>query len=304
MPELARDLLGQARNAAEDWAAFTPEEIPTKGAKLPAPFSAALERVEGESRQRAPEGVRTLELGCGVGELAAMLHGRGHRVVGVDVNAGAVAAASERCPGASFLATDVVCHGLLGAVGAALGEGEESPRVSSISLFSSCCCPSWAAFESAAWFSATLFGCCGQGARSTCPARAPAPTSIHRTQGCTSKIGQPPGRTTPISPETRRGGFPGACGRPRNRASAASICIQDGSTELSRRGSAETNCGQMGGSDAVTSRTLSFPPTRAQKLSRSPPPLGATRRAPPRDPQPAEPHEGGARGAARAERLR
>lgn len=118
-------MLGQARNAAEDWAAFTPEEIPTKGAKLPAPFSAALERVEGESRQRAPEGVRTLELGCGVGELAAMLHGRGHRVVGVDVNAGAVAAASERCPGASFLATDVVCHGLLGAVGAALGEGEE-----------------------------------------------------------------------------------------------------------------------------------------------------------------------------------
>lgn len=125
MPEPAGELPGQARHAAEDWAAFRPEEIPTKGAKLPAPFGAALERVEEESGRRAPEGVRTLELGCGVGELAAVLHGRGHRVVGVDVNAGAVAAASERCPGGRFLATDVVCHSLLGAVGAALGESEE-----------------------------------------------------------------------------------------------------------------------------------------------------------------------------------
>lgn len=50
---------------------------------------------------------RVLDLGCGQGYLAGMLHERGLKVVGVDLNAGKIAAARRLHPGIPFLRSDI-----------------------------------------------------------------------------------------------------------------------------------------------------------------------------------------------------
>ena len=47
----------------------------------------------------APRGARVLDGGCGTGRVAAALHRMGHRVIGVDRDAGLVEIARERYPG-------------------------------------------------------------------------------------------------------------------------------------------------------------------------------------------------------------
>ena len=103
--------------SAADWAAFAPEAIPSKGARLPPVFDAALSCLE----HAAPSGLRIVELGCGCGELAAALQSRGHEVLGVDVNAGAVARAAQRCPAGRFVPADVGAPGLVARAAATLG---------------------------------------------------------------------------------------------------------------------------------------------------------------------------------------
>ncbi len=48
-------------------------------------------------------GRAVLDVGCGAGDLAKVLDGRGARVTGIDPNAEAVAAARRKVPGATFL---------------------------------------------------------------------------------------------------------------------------------------------------------------------------------------------------------
>jgi len=50
---------------------------------------------------------RVLDLGCGRGYLAGMLHERGLEVVGVDLNAGKITAARRLHPGIRFLRSDI-----------------------------------------------------------------------------------------------------------------------------------------------------------------------------------------------------
>jgi SAM-dependent methyltransferase len=54
------------------------------------------------------EGSRVLDLGCGVGDVAALLSIRGARVVGIDINEEVLAAARDRgIPGAEFHSADL-----------------------------------------------------------------------------------------------------------------------------------------------------------------------------------------------------
>ena len=52
-------------------------------------------------------GERVLDIGCGVGDVAARLHGRGVDVLGIDSNAELIAAARERYPHVRFVEADV-----------------------------------------------------------------------------------------------------------------------------------------------------------------------------------------------------
>ena len=55
-----------------------------------------------------PRGGRVLDAGCGTGRVSAALHRMGHRVIGVDRDAGLTAIAESRYPGPPFLAVDLL----------------------------------------------------------------------------------------------------------------------------------------------------------------------------------------------------
>lgn len=54
-----------------------------------------------------PPGSRVLDAGCGTGRVAAVLHARGHQVVGVDADPVLIAAAREDHPGPQWLVADL-----------------------------------------------------------------------------------------------------------------------------------------------------------------------------------------------------
>jgi SAM-dependent methyltransferase len=92
------------RDPTKDWAAFSPDQIPTKGIKLPGLFHDTLRALEQDATQQ--QSLQILELGCGCGELCAFLQSRQHKVIGTDINHGAIASANENCllPGTCFVA--------------------------------------------------------------------------------------------------------------------------------------------------------------------------------------------------------
>lgn len=51
---------------------------------------------------------RVLELGCGEGALTRVIHDRGHDIVGVDMNAEKIRRARAACPGATFIARNIL----------------------------------------------------------------------------------------------------------------------------------------------------------------------------------------------------
>ncbi|GAA1997333.1 class I SAM-dependent methyltransferase [Nakamurella flavida] len=55
----------------------------------------------------APRGAAILDAGCGTGRVAAGLHRRGHRVVGVDRDAGLLAIAARQYPEVRYLRADL-----------------------------------------------------------------------------------------------------------------------------------------------------------------------------------------------------
>lgn len=66
--------------------------------------------VDGEARfvdALLPRGAAVLDGGCGTGRVAAALHARGHRVVGVDRDAGLLAEARARYPGVRYRQGDL-----------------------------------------------------------------------------------------------------------------------------------------------------------------------------------------------------
>ena len=66
--------------------------------------------VEGEARfvdAMLPRGAAVLDAGCGTGRIANALHQMGHRVVGVDKDAGLIAIAQQRYPDVRYLACDL-----------------------------------------------------------------------------------------------------------------------------------------------------------------------------------------------------
>lgn len=68
------------------------------------------EDIEGEARLAdvlVPRGARVLDAGCGMGRIAAALQARGHRVVGVDLDAVLLAQAAATYPGLELLAERV-----------------------------------------------------------------------------------------------------------------------------------------------------------------------------------------------------
>ena len=80
--------------------------------------------LDGEARfvdMMAARGSTILDGGCGPGRVSGALHRRGHRVVGVDRDAGLVAVARDRYPGPSYLVCDLL---LVPAALAAAGEPE------------------------------------------------------------------------------------------------------------------------------------------------------------------------------------
>jgi SAM-dependent methyltransferase len=91
------------RDPTKDWAAFSPEQIPTKGIKLPGLFHDTLRALEQDSTQQS---LQILELACGCGELCAFLQSRQHNVIGTDINYEAIVSANEMCllPGTCFVA--------------------------------------------------------------------------------------------------------------------------------------------------------------------------------------------------------
>ncbi|WP_420120256.1 class I SAM-dependent methyltransferase [Nakamurella sp.] len=78
--------------------------------------------LDGEARfvdMLAARGSTVLDGGCGPGRVSGALHRMGHRVVGVDRDAGLVAVARDRYPGPSYLVADLL---LAPAALAAAGE--------------------------------------------------------------------------------------------------------------------------------------------------------------------------------------
>jgi SAM-dependent methyltransferase len=73
-------------------------------------MAAAGDDLAGEARlvdAMAPRGARILDAGCGPGRVGAHLAGRGHHVVGVDIDPVLVAAAEEDHPGPTWLVGDL-----------------------------------------------------------------------------------------------------------------------------------------------------------------------------------------------------
>ncbi len=67
--------------------------------------------LEGEARfvdMMAARGSTILDGGCGTGRIAAALHRMGHRVIGVDRDAGLIDIARRRYPGPPFLVSDLL----------------------------------------------------------------------------------------------------------------------------------------------------------------------------------------------------
>ncbi len=80
--------------------------------------------LDGEARlidAMLPRGASVLDAGCGTGRVTDALRRRGHRVVGVDRDAGLVAAARQWYPDSAFLVADLLSltPELLGTAGAA-----------------------------------------------------------------------------------------------------------------------------------------------------------------------------------------
>ena len=67
--------------------------------------------LDGEARfidMMAARGSRILDGGCGTGRVSGALHRMGHRVIGVDRDAGLIDIARSRYPGPSFLVSDLL----------------------------------------------------------------------------------------------------------------------------------------------------------------------------------------------------
>ena len=81
--------------------------------------------LEGEARfvdMMAARGSRIMDGGCGTGRVAGALHRMGHRVVGIDRDAGLIEIARRRYPGPPFLVADLL---LVPQVLAAAGQPTE-----------------------------------------------------------------------------------------------------------------------------------------------------------------------------------
>jgi SAM-dependent methyltransferase len=83
----------------QDWAAFAPNEIPSKS-ELP-----QLERWLDMLQERNVS--RVLDIGCGVGTIARKLCARGFWVTGIDINASAIERLQSELPDASWECGDV-----------------------------------------------------------------------------------------------------------------------------------------------------------------------------------------------------
>jgi SAM-dependent methyltransferase len=77
------------RDAPEDWRRFHPDAIPTKGST---PWLDAFLAV---LQQTAPARLTLLDVGCGNGRLSRRLRQQGFSVLGVDINAAAIEAATR-----------------------------------------------------------------------------------------------------------------------------------------------------------------------------------------------------------------
>lgn len=73
-------------------------------------FAAQGRDIDGEARlidAMAPRGARILDAGCGQGRLGGYLAGRGHQVVGVDIDPYLISVARSRQPGGEWLVGDL-----------------------------------------------------------------------------------------------------------------------------------------------------------------------------------------------------
>ena len=89
---------GHSRRYAERWANF----------------AAQGRDIDGEARlidAMAPRGGRILDAGCGQGRLGGYLAGRGHRVVGVDIDPYLISVARDVQPGGTRHGTDTIRPG-------------------------------------------------------------------------------------------------------------------------------------------------------------------------------------------------
>ncbi|MCA0331715.1 MAG: class I SAM-dependent methyltransferase [Actinobacteria bacterium] len=92
------------------WQTDTPSDHSAKYVDTFRAFAAQGRDISGEARlldALVPPGSRLLDAGCGTGRVGAVLHQRGHSVVGVDADAVLVAAAREDHPGPSWHVADL-----------------------------------------------------------------------------------------------------------------------------------------------------------------------------------------------------
>jgi SAM-dependent methyltransferase len=104
------------------WATDTPSDHSEKYVETFRRFAVEGRDISGEARlldALVPPGSRVLDAGCGTGRVGAVLHQRGHVVVGVDADPVLVAAAREDHPGPSWHVADLTELDL-----AALGHAE------------------------------------------------------------------------------------------------------------------------------------------------------------------------------------
>lgn len=104
----------ETESVDERWTAYRQRfaELVASGADL-----------DGEARlldAMLPRGAAVLDAGCGTGRVTDALHRRGHRVVGVDRDAGLVDAARQWYPASSYLVSDLLAVNpdMLAAAGA------------------------------------------------------------------------------------------------------------------------------------------------------------------------------------------
>jgi SAM-dependent methyltransferase len=111
-----------------DWARFNPEAIPTK-AHVPQ-LEQWLRALDRRNLPQLP--MRMLDIGCGAGSVTRLLVARGFAVIGIDINAAAIAQLQHQQHGqAQFHERDVASsHGF--ALGAAQFDGAVCQLVASI----------------------------------------------------------------------------------------------------------------------------------------------------------------------------